>query len=384
MSRDLLFVALALFTWGMGESAYVFFQPLYLEQLGASPIVIGTILGGVGIAMTIAHIPAGYLADRFGRRLMMWAAWFTGVTAGIFMAAAKTLPVFTIGVLLYGITMFVVSPMNSYITAARGKWSMGRALTFTSAAYNAGAILGPTLGGIIGNQFGLGRIYIFATSVFILSTIIILQIKPQPVKFEHKKIPLKTVLTPNYIRFLPVFFLAIFAGYLAQPLAPNFLQNTKSLSIQQIGSLGSIGSIGAVLLSLILGSINPKFGFILGQILVASFAALLWKGSGFSWYALGYFCLGGFRAGKSMATAHIGSLITPETMGLAYGIAETFGGLALMLAPPLAGLLYNQNPLLVFQIAIIAIIGSIISSSIFTRQPEVALTPEGEPHGNVT
>ena len=383
MSRDLLFVALALFTWGMGESAYVFFQPLYLEQLGASPIMIGTILGGVGVAMTIAHIPAGYLADRFGRRLMMWAAWFTGVTAGVFMATAKSLQVFTIGVLLYGITMFVVSPMNSYITAARGKLSMGRALTITSAAYNAGAILGPTLGGIIGNQFGLGRIYIFATSVFIISTLIILQIKPQPVKYEHHKTPLKAVLTPNYVRFLPILFLAIFSGYLAQPLAPNFLQNTKSLSIQQIGTLGSIGSIGTVILSLTLGSLNPKFGFVLGQMLVASFAALLWKGSGLPWYAIGYFCLGGFRAGKSMATAHIGSLIRPETMGLAYGIAETFGGVALMLAPPLAGLLYNKNPEFVFQGAIGFILISLIISIIFTRQPDPRKSLEGEPHGNI-
>jgi len=380
MSRDLLLVALALFTWGMGESAYVFFQPLYLEQLGASPIVIGTILGGVGIAMTVAHIPAGYLADRFGRRAMLWAAWFMGLTSGSIMAAAKTLPVFTIGVLLYGITMFVVSPMNSYITAARGKWSMGRALTFTSACYNAGAIIGPTMGGIIGNRYGLGRIYLFATGVFMISTVIILQIKRQPVKYQHTKVPIRAVLNHNYLRFLPVFFVAIFATYLAQPLAPNYLQNIKELSISQIGSLGSIGSMGTVLISLTLGSFNTKLGFLIGQAFVGLFALLVWQGPGLPWYALGYFCLGGSRASKSMATAHIGNLISAETMGLAYGIAETVGGLALMLAPPLAGVLYNKNPAQIFQVTIGLVAISIIISAIFTQNQPPTLT-EGGHHG---
>ena len=183
MSRDLLLVAIALFAWGMGESAFRFFQPLYLEQLGASPLAIGTILGGLGIAMTVAHIPAGFFADRFGRRIMMWAAWFVGVLSGVIMAAARSLPVFTTGVLLYGITACVVAPMNSYITAARGRWSVGRAITITSASYNLGAVIGPFLGGIIGDRFGYANIYLFATSIFIISTGFILFIKPQaPVK----------------------------------------------------------------------------------------------------------------------------------------------------------------------------------------------------------
>ena len=67
MTRDFLYVIISLFTWGVGEGAFFYFQPLFLEELGASPIVIGAILGGVGVAMTVVHIPAGYLADRFGR-----------------------------------------------------------------------------------------------------------------------------------------------------------------------------------------------------------------------------------------------------------------------------------------------------------------------------
>ena len=68
MKRDLILVGIAMFSWGIGEGLFIFFQPIYLEQLGADPILIGTILGGFGMAMTLSHIPAGFLADRIGRK----------------------------------------------------------------------------------------------------------------------------------------------------------------------------------------------------------------------------------------------------------------------------------------------------------------------------
>ena len=77
MTKDFVYLAISLFTWGLGEGLFMYFQPLYLEELGASPISIGAILGIVGISMTVVHIPAGYLADRIGRRKLVWAGWIT-------------------------------------------------------------------------------------------------------------------------------------------------------------------------------------------------------------------------------------------------------------------------------------------------------------------
>ena len=56
MARDLILIAISLFTWGLGESAFFSFQPLYLQQLGADPLRIGAILGGYGLAATLAQL----------------------------------------------------------------------------------------------------------------------------------------------------------------------------------------------------------------------------------------------------------------------------------------------------------------------------------------
>ena len=88
MSRDLILVSLSLLVWGLGEGMFFIFQPLYLQQFGADPRMIGGILGAMGLAMAAAQVPAGYLADRIGSRPLMWAAWVVGVLATGIMAFA--------------------------------------------------------------------------------------------------------------------------------------------------------------------------------------------------------------------------------------------------------------------------------------------------------
>jgi len=368
MNRDLLLVSLSLFAWGMGESTYRLFQPLYLEQLGASPLEIGAILGGAGIAMTVVHIPAGYFADKFGRRRMMWAAWFLGVASGIIMAAAQTLSVFIFGVLLYGVTAFVIAPMNSYITAARGSWSVGRAIAFTSATYNAGAIIGPLAGGLIGDRFGYANMYIFATVIFVISTILILFIKIQPIEdIDVNSTGLNHIFNRVFLGFLPIIFFAHLAMYVSQPLAMNFLQNYHGLSLSDIGFLGSVGSIGSVVLSLGFGYFNAGIGFILSQLATIFFPFFLLQGETISFFALGYFMLGGFRAARAMSIALLRKYISSAKMGLAYGISETTSGLALIAAPILAGYLYEINPNRMLQFGIILTILSVVFSTIFIK-----------------
>jgi MFS family permease len=136
VNPNLVFIGLALFTWGIGEGMFMYFQSIHLENLGADPVAIGSILGAMGLVMMLAHIPAGHLSDRIGRRPLLIAAWLFGVTATVMMAAASSLPLFVAGLLLYGFTAFVSSPLSSYVTAARGEWSISRALTLTSSTFN--------------------------------------------------------------------------------------------------------------------------------------------------------------------------------------------------------------------------------------------------------
>jgi MFS family permease len=367
MSIDLILLSISLFTWGIGEGMFIYFQPIYLQQLGANTMTIASVFSLFGLAMMIAHIPAGYLADRIGRKPLLVAAWATGVLATGIMALARTLPLFTIGMLLYGFTGFVSSPMNSYITAARGKLSPVRVMTLVSAAYNLGAMLGPISGGWIGAHSGLRSVYLVAAGIFGVSTVILLFLKTQAREIHDPAAPPEKLWkNTRFVSFLGLIFVAMFVMYLPQPLTPRFLQNERGLSLESIGLLGSIGNLGNAVLALVLGQFAARSGFLLAQASVAIFSVLLWKGTGLGWYALGFFILGGYRSARSLIYAQVSPLIHSAQMGLAYGVAETFSSLAIMLAPLLAGVLYTQEPGRVYWVSAGLIAVLVIVSGIFT------------------
>lgn len=375
MIRDLILLAVALFTWGVAESMFLFFQPIYLKELGADPIRIGVILGGFGLMMVSSHIPAGYLADRVGRKPVIVSAWVMGLVTAWIMALANTLPVFIIGMFLYGLTMFVIAPLNSYVTAARGKLSVGRAITLISASYNLGAVIGPLLGGRVGEQFGLRQNYIIAGFLIMVSTLVVLFLRPQPVeRGSHAETSNGWLRTSPYWYYVGAIFLAAFAMYLAQPLAPNFLAEQRSLSLEQIGLLYSATSLGVVLLNLILGSFPARTGFLIGQAAVGVYALILWQAVGMPWYILGFLLLGGYKAARNLGIAQVRELAPQAKIGFAYGLTETISGTATVLAPLLAGYLYTQQPTWIFALSAGLIGISLLVSARFS--PAQQTTPD--------
>ena len=366
MNIDLILLSASLLLWGTGEGMFIYFQPIYLQQLGANTMTIAWIFGLFGLAMMVAHIPAGHLSDRIGRKPFLLAAWAIGIPATILMGVAKSLPVFIVGMLIYGLTAFVVSPLNSYITAARGRLSPARAMTLVSAAYNLGAVLGPISGGWVGVRLGLRNVYLISAFIFVISTVILCFLHPQPCEVHDPASPPESLWkNARFISFLGIIFLAIFAMYLPQPLTPRFLQNERGLSLENIGLLGSIGNLGNTVLALALGQVAARSGLLLAQVSVLAFALVLWKSSGLGWYALGYFLLGGYRSARSLVDAQIRPLIHPAQMGLAYGVAETASALAVMLAPLLAGVLYTQSPEMVYWVSALMIGVIVVISGVF-------------------
>jgi DHA1 family multidrug resistance protein-like MFS transporter len=343
----LILIAFALMTWGLGEGMFYFFQPLYLQDLGADPLKIGAILGLVGLATMLSYLPAGYLSDRIGRRPLIFLAWIIGAIATGLMALAQSLPMFVGGMVLYGLTGFVTVPLNSYTTHARGKWSIGRTITLISASFYSGFILGPLIGGWVGENISLHANFTIAAVIFVISSTIILFIRPQPVESGadgDKLTVLRSLWSGRYAHYMLLTFFVMFGLYLPQPLTPNYLQNLHGISLVVMGQLISMRSLGVVIFSIILGHFNARLGYLLAQVCMGLFAALIWLGAGLPAYMAGYLLMGSYITARGLVIAQGRTLVHAPNMGIAYGSLETVMSLAIVLGSPLAGYLYSLNP----------------------------------------
>ena len=368
MNRNLIFVASALLLWGFGEGMFFNFVPIYLDkQFDLGKYDIGLILGAFGFSMAITHIPAGRLADRFGRRPLLIIAWLLGVASTLVMALAERLPLYLAGLFSYGLTAFVASPLSSYVTAARGVWPISTVLALTTATFGMGMVLGPVTGGWIGDHYGMRTSFWVAAVVFVLSTMFMFFVERQPIDHHDPEAPPPHLLrNRRFVGFMIVLAFAIFAMYLAQPLTPNFLEGIRGLSLSETGIIFTVGALGNSLLAIAFSRANPRSGFLFAQSLVILFALLIWKGSNLPVFALGYFLLGGFRAGRPLAMAQARELVHDSQMGVTYGIMETISSVIFILTPPLAGFLFEWDPVIVYPLAIGLIVLSIIISYLFS------------------
>jgi MFS family permease len=364
MTRELRLIAASLLLWGTGEGMYIHFQPLYLQQLGADPVQIGGILGLASLGLVITHIPAGALADRFGRRVLIRAAWFLGAAAAWAMFLAPNLPLFTAGLVFYFFTAFVMSPMSSYITAARGDWTTARALTTVFAFFAIGSILGPIIGGQLSGIIGIRSLYAVSASLYVISAIMVLFLPAQP----RENIPLRSgysrlLRNKAFGRLLALFSLTNLALFLTWPLLPNFMQNERGLNLATIGIIGSFNAAGGVVLNLLIGRMSNRPAYLLAQWLVLGSSLILWLGTGTPMFALGYFLSGGYRTYRSITTAVAETQVDRPQMGLAYGLVETAVGLTTVAAAPIAGLLYREAPYLPFPVSLLLIAVSLTIST---------------------
>ena len=365
MQRDLKLIALALFTLGFGEGMFVYFQPIYLQQLGADPLKIGAILSVYGIVMVLAPIPSGLIADRIGRRQVILFGYIIELLATICMFLAQSLPLFILGMLMFASTIFMGTALFSYATAARGDWSVRRAVSLISTSFSLGLACGPLAGGLIGELYGLKNTFLLALIVFFVSTLVAMRIGAQPVE----KRPARSEQNEKFINgrlviYLSMVFIVLFAGYIPQPFSQNFLHNERGLSLSQIGLLTSLTGLGVAAANYLFTGVDPRLGFPAAQFTMVLYCVLLWQFDDIGWYALAYLLLGGYRTTRTLAMSEGPSLVIAANMGLAYGVIDSTCAAATILAPLLSGLLYQQNPELPYIVGSAAILTTMILSAV--------------------
>src|SRR4029078_10348886 len=211
--------------------------------------------------------------------------------------------------------------------------------------------------------------FLVAAVIFVISNGFLLFIERQPIDQHDPAAPPPGLISnQRFVILMGVQAFAIFSMYLAQPLTPNFLASVRGLSLSETGIIFTVGALGNSLMAILFSRVQPRRGFLFAQALVILFAFLIWKGTSLPIFMLGYFLLGGFRAGRPMVMAQARELVHDSQMGITYGIMETISSTIFILTPPLSGLLFERDPMIVYPLAIGLILVSIFVSYQFSPQ----------------
>jgi predicted MFS family arabinose efflux permease len=363
MHRDLKLVAISLFTWALGEGLFLCLVTLRLEGLGATPVMIGNVMALYALAQAVVMIPAGLATDRWGAWQVMIGAWLVALLAVLLMALADALWLFAAGWLTYGLTSWMAPALTTYVTNRRGNLTPARALALVFASYTAGMILSPTLGGWIGQRFGL-RAPFAAAVVFLLASTLAVAFarrdRPQPLGLAGRY---DTLLhNRRFLLLMALSFVVMLALWLGIPLAPNFLQSRWDMSVAKIGLFGSAESVGGVILSLVLSRWSPQIALVALQMGGIIYLSTLLTTDQTPWLALAFFLRVGPLYGRQFIDALGIRLVPPSQRGLAFAASSTVQRMANVLAAMAAGWLYKFRPALPFQVALILVVLALLAT----------------------
>lgn len=170
---SLLCVVVALNSAGMGAIAPVL--PLFMErEYGVSAAEIGITIGLFGFGRLVTSLPAGYLAQRYGRKSVL------GLGAAINVVGAAMVSVsfsyawltgwrFVSG---FGGSIFL-TVATIYLRDEATPETRGRLLSLQELSILAGQTLGPLLGGFLADIFGL-RIPLYAQAALMVASLVVI------------------------------------------------------------------------------------------------------------------------------------------------------------------------------------------------------------------
>lgn len=154
-------VASAQITWG----AIVPALPRYGDMFSVSSFLLGAIVAAFGVGRLLVNIPAGLLADRFGPRRLLLGALVGLVVVTVLTAFAPTLAVLLVARFLAGVLGGSVVTIGLAVVTARAPAdARGTVLATAQAVQLAGGAMGPVVGGLVLDRWGLHAVF-FAAAV---------------------------------------------------------------------------------------------------------------------------------------------------------------------------------------------------------------------------
>ena len=348
--KYLLFSSLY-FSEGLKWSIAVIIFPLYFDQLGISPTILGLVIALSGIPTMVKFLFGGIIDYfiRYGRKKFVLLGGLTAAVSLLIIAfinPANALVPFTIlfFIGIFGI-MFLDVAADAWAIEITKKEERGKVNGGMFAGISIGMGVGSILFTQIASIYSYSLVFVFAGLLILIIIIIPLTIKEEKIINKIKKmkfallIEFKNKTVQIFCSFIP---LVGISGGILLIIIPLYLKNVLMLNDAQVGLITVIFPIANIFGSLVSGTLSDRLGrkptlyfvFLCGMI----FAALLIFADTWQIFAIIYgfigFLYGGILASIGALSMDLTnpriagtqfsfymSLLNIGEVGIGYGIA---------------------------------------------------------------
>jgi MFS transporter, DHA1 family, multidrug resistance protein len=331
------------------------FLPLYVQELGTHSqlsveFLAGMVFSAQAITMMIASPIWGTLADRYGRKVMVQRAIFSGAVILLLMGFVRSAEELILLRAIQGLVTGTVSAANALVAAAAPRERTGYAMAVLQVGLWGGIAVGPLIGGVTADIVGYRATFVMTAVLLVVAGLLVHygvteEFAPALSGSEQRPGILagwrQILAQPGVSLTYFVRFLSLLSRTMIIPIAPLFVQ---SLLVNQArintvtGLVIGLASAASTISAIYLGRLGDQIGH--RQILVvASFAAAcLYLPQSFvtqAWQLLLLQTLSGVAAGGVVPS--ISALLARYTRagaeGAVYGLDNSVGSAARAIAP---------------------------------------------------
>jgi MFS family permease len=348
--RNLLPISL---TVAIGFGLVIPVLPLFARSFGVGLALVGLVQFVFGFTRFSFGLAAGLVVDRFGERASTVTGILIVAASSYASGFAQSFPqlVAARGFGGAGSALFIAGLMNRVLRIIPPR-SMGRATGIWRSSFLVGIGIGPLIGGLLGERFGVrAPFHVYATGLLVAAAIAYVVMSGAAERDAPRRSPLEALRAArplfSDVRYV-VALLATLVGWWtisgpAQQIGALFAQEELGFSASEIGFGVTLLSVGEILVLFIAGRAADRFGrraVLLPALgVTAAATALLGQVSGAEWaYFPTLVAIGAGVAAGGVATGGLLADAIPEGgSGTAVGASQMAGDLGYMVAPAAIG-----------------------------------------------